>query len=337
MPLQKAFLLHSKQGMLEVGTRPIPTPQKKQVLVKVTSAAINPADWIVADYGFVADQFPAVLGTDGVGIIESVGPDVVGFKKGDKILFQGLYTLADFGCFQQYALVESEFAAKIPPNVSDDQASTIPVGSITALVGLFQESGIAFPENGPTATGKSIFILGGSSCVGQFAIQLARIAGFHPIVTTASTKHTEYLKSLGATHVFDRDVDLATVQEAFNGPVSLAFAAISTPSTQKLAIEVLTKPSVAPGAHVAVALPLDTALIPEIEGIITFNNIFGSSHAWKDLSAPYWQVLSKWIKEGKIVPNRVQLVDGGLCAVPKALEMSRKGVSGVKLVIRPQE
>ncbi|HEV7737525.1 MAG TPA: hypothetical protein VGO47_09170, partial [Chlamydiales bacterium] len=36
------------------------------------------------------------------------------------------------------------------------------------------------------------------------AIQLAKLSGFSPIATTASTHHTDYLKSLGATHVIDR-------------------------------------------------------------------------------------------------------------------------------------
>jgi len=337
MSVQKASLLPAKHGKLEVGTRPIPTPKGKQALVKVTAAAVNPVDWKIIDYGFVVDEFPTVLGTDGAGIIESTGPEVTGFKEGDKIFFQGQYKPADVATFQQYALVDTEVIAKVPLNINDDQASTIPVASIASVIGLFQKSGIPFPGNGPTATGKSVLVLGGSSSVGQFGIQLARIAGFSPIVTTASVQHTEHLKSLGATHVFDRNVDVKTLQKAFAGPVSLVLDAISAPSTQKLAAEALTEPSTAPGAHLAGVLPLDASLQKEIEGKVTVNNILGSSHAFKDLSVPYWQVLSKWIEEGKIVPNRVQVVDGGLSGVPKALDLSKKGVSGVKLVIHPQE
>ncbi|KAG8704180.1 hypothetical protein FRC08_002380 [Ceratobasidium sp. 394] len=338
MSEQKASLLPAKHGKLEVGTRAIPTPQGKQALVKVTAAAINPVDWKIIDYGYFVEEFPAVLGTDGAGIIESTGPEVTGFKKGDKIFFQGLYKPgSDAATFQQYALVDTEVTAKVPSNINDDQASTIPLGSVTSVVGLFQKSGIAFPTSGPTATGKSILVLGGSSSVGQFGIQLARIAGFSPIITTASTQHTEFLKSLGATHIFDRNVDVKTLQEAFAGPVSFVLDTISAPSTQKLAVEVLTKLPTTPGAHLAGVLPLEASLQKEIEGKVTVNNIFGSSHAFKDLTVPYWQILSKWIEEGKIVPNHVQVVDGGLSGVPEALDLSRKGVSGVKLVIRPQE
>ncbi|KAG8687885.1 hypothetical protein FRC08_011720, partial [Ceratobasidium sp. 394] len=291
----------------------------------------------IIDYGFFIDEFPAVLGSDGAGIIESIGPEVTGFNKGDKIFFQGIYKPADAATFQQYALVDTEVVAKVPSNINDDQASTIPVASIASVFGLFQKSGITFPARGPTATGKSILVLGGSSSVGQFGIQLARIAGFSPIITTASAQHTELLKSFGATHVFDRDVDVKTLQEAFAGPVSLILDTISVPSTQKLAVEVLTKLPTTPDAHLAGVLPLDASLQKEIEGKVTLNNIFGSSHAFKELSIPYWRILSKWIEEGNIVPNHVQVVDGGLSGIPEALDLSRKGVSGVKLVVHPQE
>ncbi|QRV98333.1 Zinc-binding dehydrogenase [Ceratobasidium sp. AG-Ba] len=336
MSQQKASLLLAKQGKIEVGTRPIPKPQGKQALVKVTATAINPVDWKIVEYGVFIDEFPAVLGTDGAGIIESVGSEVTGFEKGDKVFFQGLLKPVDFATFQQYALVDTEVLAKVPQNISDDQAATIPLGSVTSLVGLFQKSGIAFPRDGPTATGKPIFILGGSSSVGQYGIQLARIAGFSPIVTTASAQHTDFLKSLGATHVFDRDVGVKTVHEALAAPVHLVLDAISLPSTQKLGVEVL-KHSPADGAHFALVLPLDPSLAKELEGKATVNQVFGSSHANKDLSVPYWQVLNKWVEEGKIVPNHVQVVGGGLKAIPEALNLSKKGVSGVKLVVHPQD
>jgi NADPH:quinone reductase-like Zn-dependent oxidoreductase len=74
---------------------------------------------------------------------------------------------SDAATFQQYALADADVISKIPENISDDQASTIPLTSVTALFGLFQNSGIAFPNNGPTAIEKSVFILGGSTSVGQ--------------------------------------------------------------------------------------------------------------------------------------------------------------------------
>lgn len=173
--------------------------------------------------------------------------------------------------------------------------------------------------------------------VGQ-AIQLARIAGFSTIVTTASAQHADLLKSFGATHVFDRNVDAKTIQQAFHSPVALALDAISVASTQLLAYEVLTAPSPVPGAHLALVLPADPALEEKnADNKVSINQVYGSSHTFKDLSVPFWKSVGKWIEEGKYVPNRVQLVSGGLASIPEGLDLSKKGVSGVKLVIHPQE
>ena len=60
------------------------------------------------------------------------------------------------------------------------------------------------------------------------AIQLARMNGFSPIVATSSPKHTEYLKSLGATHVLDRSLLSDSINSALPSltsgkPIHLVF------------------------------------------------------------------------------------------------------------------
>ncbi|CAE6370959.1 unnamed protein product [Rhizoctonia solani] len=353
----KASLLLQKHGKLEVGTRPTPVPQGKQALVKVTAAAVNPLDWKIIDYGVWIEKFPAVLGFDGAGVIHAVGPEVTGFKAGDKVFFQGNVDPVDQGVYQQYSIVDTELLAKTPNNINDDQASTIPVCAVTAYFGLFQKTGISPPLSGPTASGKSILILGGSSSVGQFgeqafisrifarflinlypAIQFARLAGFSTIVTTASSQHADFLKSLGATHLFDRNVDVKTIQSAFETPVSFVFDTVGTETTQLLAFDVLTTPSLVPGARLSLLLtPVDSLKEKNSGDKVNVDHVFGSSYVFRDLSIPFWQKIEEWVKNGEIVPNRVQLVNGGLAGVPEALDLSRKGVSGVKIVVRPQE
>ncbi|CAE6444731.1 unnamed protein product [Rhizoctonia solani] len=339
MSQHKASLLPQKQGKFEVGTRPTPSPQGNQALVKVTAAAVNPADWKIQDYGIFIEEFPAVLGSDGAGIIEAVGPEVTNFKPGDHVFFQGVYGRIDEATFQEKSIVETDIISKTPDNITADQASTIPAAALAALVGLFQKTGISFPANGPTANGQGVLVLGGSSSVGQFGIQLARIAGFSPIVTTASAQHADMLESLGATHVFNRNnVDAKTIQSAFPTPVSLVLDSISVASTQSLAFDVLTIPSPVPGAHLALVLPLiDSIKERNVDNKVTVHQIYGSSHRFRELGVPFWQNVGQWIKDGKFVPNRVQVVKGGLAALPEALDLSRKGVSGVKIVIHPQE
>jgi NADPH:quinone reductase-like Zn-dependent oxidoreductase len=85
--VQKALILHTKDaGKFEVGTRPIPTPGRGQLLIKILSAALNPIDILIEKSGFIVSDYgmPAVPGSDGAGVVEEVGEGVEGWKIGDK-------------------------------------------------------------------------------------------------------------------------------------------------------------------------------------------------------------------------------------------------------------
>ena len=75
-------------------------------------------------------------------------------------------------------------------------------------------------------------------------IQLARLSGFAPIITTASLHNAPFLKSLGATHVLDRslpDADiLRSLPKLTDGkPLEYVCDAISNRETQRLAYDAL--------------------------------------------------------------------------------------------------
>jgi NADPH:quinone reductase-like Zn-dependent oxidoreductase len=81
-------------------------------------------------------------------------------------------------------------------------AAVLPLSISTAASGLFYQLGLPYPSLTPVPTGKTILIWGGSSSCGSSAIQLAVAAGFS-VATTASNANHEYVKSLGASQVFD--------------------------------------------------------------------------------------------------------------------------------------
>jgi NADPH:quinone reductase-like Zn-dependent oxidoreductase len=90
-------------------------------------------------------------------------------------------------------------------------------------------------------------------------IQLARISGLSPIITTASLTNADYLKSLGATHVFDRNVSTTELRSQIStitqAPLKYIFDAISLPATQTLGLSLL-----ADGGQLAIVLPLEVKL-----------------------------------------------------------------------------
>ena len=85
--IQKALTVPEPKAPWKLVTDwPVPTPGPTEVLIKVITAAINPADAMIQTYGapFIT-QYPFIGGLDGAGVIEELGSEVQGLQKGDKV------------------------------------------------------------------------------------------------------------------------------------------------------------------------------------------------------------------------------------------------------------
>lgn len=323
---------------------------KGEVSIKITATAINPADWKIRDYKVLLEEFPAIAGCDAAGEIVAVGPEVSGFVEGERVFFQGILGKSDYSTFQQYCKMPAALLAKTPQNISDEQASGM-ASAAACLVGYYDEAsghGLDPPwqEGGrEVGKGKSIVILGGSSSVGQYCIQLARLSGFSKIVTNSSAAHIEYLKGLGADIVLDRSKQLVPadfVSAIGDLPLVFVYDAISTKDTLLLGVHII-QATKTKNTHVyAVQMSFDDEIITQCkqEPETSIRFIVGSA------SKPELQYLIEpWVKNlggedgylarGLFQPNRPVIVPGGLSAIETALKKNKEGVSGEKLVIRP--
>lgn len=195
--------------------------------------------------------------------------------------------------------------------------------------------------------GWAITILGGSSSVGQFMIQFARIAGFKRILSTASPSNHAYLKTLGATHLFDRTAtaaDIAAIASPSPNQMSavgtnqphdsqytpLLFDAIGSAQTTTMAVDILSILSPHPECRMLVSPSVDD--VPPIDDRVDYRGIYALVGALWDFSLPFFMVLEEFLASGEIVPNRIRVV-GTVERTEEALEMSKRGVSGVKLIL----
>jgi len=170
-----------------------------------------------------------------------------------------------------------------------------------------------------------------------FAIQLARLAGFKRILTTVAPKHNDYIKSLGATHLFDRSApDLADQIKAVTGDeLVYVIDAISSSDTQNLGWKLLSDTK--PGSVAAFHPTPQTESSPKKPEGSKWLAVYGSSHWYRDISVPLWKAIGKWFEEGVVVPPRITVI-GGLAAVPAGIQQLRDGkVSGEKLIAHPWE
>jgi NADPH2:quinone reductase len=72
----------------------------------------------------IADKLPAILSKDVVGAVSQVGDGVTAFKIGDRVMSLGSGAVADSSQsgLQEFALADVVNCAKIPDNISDEEA-----------------------------------------------------------------------------------------------------------------------------------------------------------------------------------------------------------------------
>ncbi|EJF58621.1 GroES-like protein [Dichomitus squalens LYAD-421 SS1] len=338
---QKALFLQSKQGEFTLGTREVPQPGAGDIVVKNEAIGLNPVDWKIQTYGLLVEKYPAILGLDATGTVEAVGQGVTAFKKGDRVIYQGVLD-NDRANFQQYTLINESLAAELPGKFSFEAGATLPLAYSTAAVGLYHQAGgpqlvPPWAEGGKSKYAKTpIVVLGGASVVGSLAIQLAKLSGFSPIITTASPKNVELLTSYGATHVLDRSLPqnalISEVTKIAGGPVSLVYDAISLPETQAAGYALL-----APNGKLLTVLPPTVTETTEGRSVVSVLGVIQRAPNVEFGKALLAQ-LPALLESGDIKPLRVEVIPGGLGGITAGLaKLKNNQVSGTKLVVRPPE
>ncbi|KAI8992784.1 GroES-like protein [Trametes punicea] len=352
MPEQQqiALLLESARGELTLKQTDVPKPGPEELLVRIEAAALNPADWKIHTFGIIVEKYPTILGFDAAGVVVEVGSAAKGYVPGDRVILQGWLDREDqsmHGVFQQYVSVGLDVITKIPDDLSFEVAATLPSCLATAAFPLYNLAEGApsvrllppWEEKGKEKyVGQPIFILGGATSVGQYVIQLARLSGLGPIIVTASLHNEELLKSLGATHVLDRNLPPETLSKSAcdiaGGQFRIVYDAVSVPATLEAGYRatdptgdfIVVLPESIPGAEQP---PLKRVHMAQGLFKIPINHAVGQSLLAK---------LPKLLKSGQIKPNRAEVIPGGLRGVPIGLERLRKNeVSASKLVVKPQE
>jgi NADPH:quinone reductase-like Zn-dependent oxidoreductase len=190
------FTKYGSPDVLQFAEVEKPTPQDKQVLVKVYAASANPLDWhrmrgapflARLGEGLLKPQKPK-LGADVAGKVEAVGSSVTEFQSGDEVF--GVCS----GSFAEYALAGAGKLALKPAKLSFEAAAAVPVAAFTALQGLY--------EKGQIRAGQKVLINGAAGGVGTFAVQIAKSFGAE-VTGVCSTPKLDMVRSIGADHVID--------------------------------------------------------------------------------------------------------------------------------------
>jgi NADPH2:quinone reductase len=157
-----------------------PAPLPHEAVVEVKAISLNRGECrrlSTMDAG-------SVTGWDLAGDVVQAAADGSGPVVGARVV-----GLKNPGAWARRAAVDTEFLAQLPDRISLEQAATLPVAGLTALLSL---------DLGGFVLAKRVLITGASGGVGRFAIQLAKLGGAH---VTAVARRTEGLADLGADEV----------------------------------------------------------------------------------------------------------------------------------------
>jgi len=170
----------------------LPDLKADEVLVKFLAAPINPADInaVQGNYGKTASSFPAVAGSEGVGVIEQVGSNVKNLTVNQRVI----PAQPGLGTWRTHAIVKADALQTVSNDIPVEYAATIAVNPCTAyrLLNDFAD----------LKEGDVIVQNGANSMVGLAVIQMAKARGIKTINIIRERPNKEYviekLKELGA-------------------------------------------------------------------------------------------------------------------------------------------
>ncbi|MBV9667385.1 MAG: zinc-binding dehydrogenase [Nitrososphaeraceae archaeon] len=221
------FREYNKDPEKVVKIEDIDTPKLKptEVMLKAEAAAYNYNDlWAIWGEPIKVPS-PHISGSDVAGTVVEVGEDVTKFKVGERVvshsniscrvceactsgreydcidrLVWGFQTGPMWGGFCQYTHLPEVNVAKIPENVSFDDAAAISMVGMTAWHMLVGRAKIK--------PGQMVLIMGGTSGVGMAGIQIAKLYNCTVIATAGNKEKMDKCSEIGADHVVNhREAD----------------------------------------------------------------------------------------------------------------------------------
>ncbi|KAI8942773.1 hypothetical protein NX059_000817 [Plenodomus lindquistii] len=337
---------------VDIVESPVPTPGRGEVLIRVVYSGLNPKDWKLVVYG----GQPLNSGDDIAGIVESVGPDVSEFKSGDRVAaFHPMRTSG--GSFAEFAIAPASTTFILPPKISFEAGSTVPLAALTAAIALYHNLGLSPPWM-PATTPTPVLIYGASTGLGAYAIKFAARSNLHPIIAIAGKGRSMVEGLIDASKgdvIIDyregNEIMARKIREALNkqGELSIAHAldCIAEPNTFELLVDV-----VAPKGHATFVLPEKDYNVPAktLRTSITYVGYVhtGTFHAkanqginytpdgrGEDFGYVYTRLISKGLQDGWLTPHPHEVVPDGLKGLSGALKNLKDGkVSASKYAIR---
>ena len=256
----KAAVLHAAKSPLVIEDVDLDTNLRaNEVLVKVTHAGVCHSDYHIMT-GDLPYPVPVVLGHEGAGIVEQVGPGVTRLQAGDHVALnfrqfcgycrqcstghanmcdnvetlraasrlskdgQKVSSFLGLACFAEYAVTHESGAIKVANDIPLDRVALVSCGVMTGIGAVINAAKVS--------PGEAVVVIGCGG-VGLNVIQGARLANASTIIAVdIHDNKLEMATAFGATHIINskKEDAIKRVREIVKGGVDYAFEVIGLPA-----------------------------------------------------------------------------------------------------------
>jgi NADPH:quinone reductase-like Zn-dependent oxidoreductase len=228
----KAIRFHKTGGseVLKIDEIQLARLQKNEVLVRVQAVAVSRLDllWREGLY-FEETKFPAQIGYEAAGVVESVGPEVRTLKAGDRVSTFPAVSLLDYAAHGEKIIYPETALIVYPESLTPVQAAAVNTGLFTAYFALLELVDLKRHQH--------VVITAASSSMGIAAIQIAKALGAKSITVTRSEAKKEALLGAGADRVIiagTEDVQEAILELTEGLGAEVIYDAVAGPGLEEL-------------------------------------------------------------------------------------------------------
>jgi len=177
--------------VLALAERPVPSPGKGEVLVRVAATGVNGPDMMQRKGLYPAPAGASdLLGLEIAGEVTAIGEGVTRWKTGDK-----LCGLTNGGGYAEYCVIDADHCLPIPAGVSLVDAAGLPETYFTVWSNVFIGAQLR--------AGETFLVHGGAGGIGTTCIQLGKAFGAKIIATDSPGERCQICRDLGADRVID--------------------------------------------------------------------------------------------------------------------------------------
>jgi NADPH:quinone reductase-like Zn-dependent oxidoreductase len=229
---------------LHIAERPEPTPGPGEVRVRLRATALNHLDVFITR-GLPKRPLPAILGSDGAGVVDAVGEGVANVQHGDEVILYPIVSCGQCpacqagqdvhcpkmailgehtdGTFQDLLVVPASICHPKPAHLSWEETAALPLAWLTAWRLLF--------TRGNLQAGDWLVIIGIGGGVATASLLLGKAHGLKVIATSRDEVKRQRALQLGADAALPSEAFSGAVQESTGGAGARAVVDTVGPAT----------------------------------------------------------------------------------------------------------